>query len=202
MKKAILSIISFSFLFGLLFNLNHVKALEEVSIEGVSIYDYSYGEILEMTDKDLYDTLSEDEKNYFEKLPAKDVLGENTQESSQDEVIYDTIQTNSYTRESNLILVYTQAKLSRKNSKTLTYGGIYTSTYPIKLKGYAYLIRKSDGRIMKSASCSADATVGKTLSKDASITEGDEKYYCRAVGIFTTKTMGSKTTSQSTISYH
>lgn len=55
------------------FNLNHVSALE-----GASIYDYSYGEILEMIDKELYDSLSKDEKNYFESLPAEEVLGEAT----------------------------------------------------------------------------------------------------------------------------
>lgn len=197
MKKIILSIVSFSFIFGLFFNFNHVSALE-----GASIYDYSYGEILEMTDKELYDTLSKDEKNYFESLPAEEVLGEASEETDSDEVIYDTLQTNSQTKEANIILVLTQAKLSRKNSKTLTYGGIYSSTYPVKLKGYAYLIRKSDGRIMKSASCSADSTIGKTISKDASISESDVKYYCRATGIYTTATMGSKTTSQSTLSYH
>lgn len=70
------------------------------------------------------------------------------------------------------------------------------------MKGYAYLIRKSDGRIMKSASCSSNSTISKTISKDASISESDEKYYCRATGIYTTATMGSKTTSQSTLSYH
>lgn len=197
MKKIIVTLVSFSFVLGLFMNFNHVSA-----VEGVSIYDYSYGEILKMTDEELYETLSDDEKNYFENLPASEVLEQTDQDPSEDEIVYDTSKANPKSREANLILVLTQAKLSRKNNKTLTYGGIYSSTYPVKLKGYAYLIRKRDGRIMKSASCSADSTISKTLTKDADITKGDDKYYCKATGIYTTKTMGSKTTSQSTISYY
>lgn len=197
MKKFIISLITFSFILSMFYNISQVNAMEDINI-----YNHSYGEILKMTDEKLYDTLSLDEKNYFQSIPASKVLGQTEPKESKDEIIYDNSHKNTNSREASLIVVLTQAKLSRKNNKTLTYGGVYSSTYPIKIKGYAYLIRKRDGHIMKSASCSADSSVSKTLTKDASITKGDDKYYCRATGIYTSKTMGSKTTSQSTISYN
>lgn len=196
MKKILVSIFAFSLVLGLVIHTNPVNA-----DGGVSIYDCSYGEILKITDKESYDELSVEQKNYFESIPASTVLGQTDSKETKDELIYDNTGHDPNSREASLIIGLTQAKLARKNNNTLTYGGIYSSTYPIQIKGYAYLIRNKDGRIMKSATCSADSSVSKTLTKDAKITKGNNKYYCRAVGIYTSKTLGSKTTSQSTVCY-
>lgn len=120
----------------------------------------------------------------------------------KDEIIYYKKSNTIKKVEPYLIAVLTQAKLSRPNNKTLLYGGIYSSTYPVNIKGYAYLIRKKDKKIIKSASCSANSTTSKTLSKSVKIDKGDNKYYCRAVGVYTTKSMGTKQTSQSTTSIY
>lgn len=53
-------------------------------------------------------------KNYFEILLAKKVLGKNTLGISENTVIYNTLHTNFYTTEANIIMVSTRTKLFRK----------------------------------------------------------------------------------------
>lgn len=195
MKKIILSFISFSFIVGLFFTSNNVNALEDITI-----YNSSFGKILELTDKEMYDSLPEDEKNYFNSLPAEKILGED--DSNKEITIYNTMKKNSVAREPNVIAVLTQAFLVRKDSKTLTFGGTYSATYPIGINEYAYLIRKSDGRLMKTTTCKSKSSTGETKKTNASINKTNESYYCRATGIYVTKTMGTKSTSQCTIAYH
>ena len=84
MKKIILSFISFSFIVGLFFTSNNVNALEDITI-----YNSSFGKILELTDKEMYDSLPEDEKNYFNSLPAEKILGED--DSNKEITIYNTM---------------------------------------------------------------------------------------------------------------
>ena len=55
---------------------------------------------------------------------------------------------------------------------------------------------------MKTTTCKSKSSTGETKKTNASINKTNESYYCRATGIYVTKTMGTKSTSQCTIAYH
>ncbi len=52
----------------------------------ICIYDYTYGEILQLTNIDYYESLIEEEREFYNTLPAEEVLGYD--ENDDNEIIY------------------------------------------------------------------------------------------------------------------
>lgn len=193
MKRIVLSLLTVvSITLTCIFTLNNSYALENFSI-----YDHTYGEVLENFYPEYYNSLDKKTKDLYNSLDAQTVLG--YEQNSQELVIEDTIKQAKYP---TVILVLTTPNIKRTNSRQIKFGGSYSSTYPCDMQCFAFLIQKSNGHIVASTFKNATNTVQKSISSTHDVNESKyETYYCRALGTYDT-VLGIKSTSSNTLAIH
>ncbi len=152
-----------------------VNAEEELNINGIS-----YGELLKKIDYNEYQSLSNETRNYFDSVKASELLNEDNNDN--------TAEFNSLERsilfETHFVLNLAQIN---RSGDYLYYGGSVTcqSFTAKKISIQAYLIRKTDGKIMANSSGSKTSVKQYGILKKKSLTKSGTLYYAKSVATVT-----------------
>lgn len=196
-KKNIVIVLTFALLFQFTLgvclwkNTSTVSALEQE----VTIDNSTLNEFLEYSAPEFYSTLSEQEKELASRINTNEILGND----APDEVKI------TYSPKTRTIvwapsaIVLTQARYNRLDSKQVTFGGVFSCTKGVKIKGITYLVRTRDDYPVDHISKEKAQTTGFTTNKTVDLRQSSERYSAESIGFYTDNTTGaSKITRQKT----
>lgn len=197
MKKnnIIKHLVVFAFTIGLLFtNASSIHAIENNQI---TIYNSTMAEIMETYEPEAFASLPKDIQEYYESVPAENILGEDAPEYVE---IPSKVETRAGVIWAPDAIVLTSARFDRTSNSKITYGGTYSCTKPVKMICSAFLINNDTGVIKFSKSKEVNTPgISNSISESKSLTKSSTKYYGRAVGTYIDENNIYKTTSNKTI---
>ncbi len=142
----------------------------------LNMNDISYGELLKKIDYDEYLSLNEETRNYFDSVKASELLDE---DNNNNRAEFDSLE-RSILFEPHFVLNLAQIN---RSGDYLYYGGSVTcqNFNAKKISIQAYLIRKSDGKIIANSSDSKTNVKQYGILKKKSITKSTTLYYAKSV---------------------